>query len=153
MADMTPWVVSGFTTLGAIIAGFWTYRASRAQAQPNAQDAINEGFTRLSERQDHEMEKLSARLTKTEKAAETARSEADTAKRQAETAKRMAEGEQTRLSLAVANLRSAQQWHIRHAATFDKPVIQALEEVAPDLAVSLVDRIEADPFPKLPDEL
>lgn len=154
LADVSPaWVVSAITTLGAIIAGFWTYRSSRAQAQPNAQDAINEGFTRLAERQDREMEKLSARLTKTEEAAELAKSEADAARRQAETAKRLAENEQARLSLAVRSIRAAQQWHIRHAATFDQPVIQVLEEVAPDRVAPLVEQIESDPFPQLPDEL
>lgn len=154
MADVSPaWVVSAITTVGAIIAGFWTYRASRAQAQPNAQDAINEGFTRLAERQDREMEKLSVRLAMTDQRAEDAKREADAARHNADVAKKLAENEQHRLSLAVNSLRTAQQWHMRHAATFDQPVIQVLEEVAPERVAPLVDKIESDPFPRLPDEL
>lgn len=154
MADVSPaWVVSAITTIGAVIAGFWTYRSSRAQAQPNAQDAINDGFTKLAERQDREMEKMSARLALTDRRAEEAKREADAARHNAEVAKRLAENEQQRLSLAVNSLRIAQQWHMRHAATFDQPVIQVLEEVAPERVAPLVDKIESDPFPELPDEL
>jgi FtsZ-interacting cell division protein ZipA len=161
MPDVSPaWVVSAITTLGAVIAGFWTYRSSRAQAQPNAQDAINEGFTRLAERQDREMEKLSARVTETEHRADVAQQRADTAqqnaataKREAEAARRLAEAEQERLSLAVKSIRAARSWHIRHARTFDQPVIAVLEEVAPERVAPLVEQIESDPFPQLPDEL
>jgi uncharacterized protein HemX len=147
MPDVSPaWVVSAITTIGAVIAGFWTYRSSKAQAQPNAQDAINAGFTALAERQDREMEKLSNRLTLTEERAEAA-------KREAETARRLAEAEAERLSLAVKSIRAARQWHIRHARTFDQPVIAVLEEVAPERVAPLVEQIESDPFPQLPDEL
>jgi FtsZ-interacting cell division protein ZipA len=154
MPDVSPaWVVSAITTLGAIIVGFWTFKSSKAQAQPNAQDAINEGFTRLAERQDREMEKLSARVTETEHRADAAQQRAEAAKREAETARRLAESEQERLSLAVKSIRAARSWHIRHARTFDQPVIAVLEEVAPERVAPLVEQIESDPFPRLPDEL
>lgn len=147
MPDVSPaWLVTAITTVGAIIAGFWTYKSSRAQAQPNAQDAINAGFTALAERQDREMEKLSARLTKTEE-------RADAAKREAETARELAEAEAERLSLAVRSIRAARLWHVRHASKFDQPVIAVLEEVAPERVAPLVEQIESDPFPQLPDEL
>ncbi len=168
MPDVGPaWVVTAISTLGAIILGLLTYRSSRAQAQPNAQDIINKGFAQLAERQDREMEKLSARLEETDRRADEtdrradeakieadkAKRDADKAKRDAETAKKLAEAEQNRLSLAVTSIRQAQQWHIRHAATFDQPVIQVLEEVAPERVAPLVEKIESDPFPRLPDEL
>jgi hypothetical protein len=138
--DVSPaWVVSAITTVGAIIAGFWTYKSSRAQAQPNAQDAINEGFTRLAERQDREMEKLAQRVSNAEQ--------------KAENAAHLARADRDRLDLAVNSIRSANRWHVRHAATFDQPVIKALQEVAPERAAPLVSRIESDPFPQLPEEM
>ena len=133
MPEVSPsWIVAAITTAGAVVGGWWTYRSSRAQAQPNAQDAINAGFTKLAERQDREMEKLSKRVNEAEK-------KADEAKRKAE--------------LAVDGLTSARNWHVRHAARFDKPVIQVLEEVAPEKVAPLVETIESDPFPQLPGDL
>lgn len=142
MSEVSPaWFVSAVTTVGAIIAGFWTYKSSRAQAQPNAQEAINAGFTSLTAAQDRELTDIRRRLSSIERRAETAEAKAVEAAEAARHAER-------RASRLEAYTQKTSGWHERHIP-FDQRAKEVIELVAPEEVPNLP---AIEPFPVWRDE-
>jgi hypothetical protein len=144
MPEVSPaWWVAAFTTIGSMVIGYLTYRGSRAQAQPNAQEAINAGFTALADRQAVENKELRAELATVKRTAQAAEVAAEKADERAEHAERA-------IAKLGEHVRSTQQWHVRHVATFDKPMTELVKKVAPEEAKKLG---KAEDFPKVPEDL
>lgn len=60
-------IAAAVTTVGAIIAAFFTLRGAARTAQPSAQQALNDGFSALTERQLGELLQMRGDMVKLER--------------------------------------------------------------------------------------
>ena len=63
-SDVAPWVAASGGVIVAGLAGFWQSRQARTAAAPNAQGALNEGFTQLIADLRAEVQRLDAAVAR-----------------------------------------------------------------------------------------
>jgi hypothetical protein len=142
--DPSDWVVPGIGLVGTLVLAFFGYKQVKAQAKPGAQDAINAGFTALSDRQTEEIQDLRNRVAQAERTSRSAEQTAEHAEDEAAAARHQAETAKRQIAKLAGHVEKTTQWHVRHLP-FDQKAKTILEEVAPDRLGTLP---KLEPFPK-----
>jgi hypothetical protein len=127
-----------------LVLAFFGYRQVKAQARPGAQEAINAGFTALSDRQAVEIKELRTELRQTQRTAADAQLAAEHAEERAGAAEHQARQAKRQVSVLAGHVEDTTTWHLRHLP-FDNWAQETISKVAPD---ELPASPPLEPFPQ-----
>ena len=147
MPDVNPgWWVAIITSVGAVIVGLINFRGSKVTTQPDAQGAINAGFTALADRQAIEIGELRARVVQAERTSRAAENTVEELQERQELSAHVIDGLQERVALLEQQEVLASTWHVDHVENFDIPALTVIKIIAPEEASRLEPKIR--PYPR-----